>query len=273
MSMNKILMLDLIEILDDMAPEANSEEWDNGGFLVGRANKHIMKIMIALEPALSVIDEAIAFGADLLLVHHPVIFAPLSSVTSESLRGEKVLKLAENSIALYAAHTSFDVACGGNNDCLLELLGVSQSRDIAGGTGRMAELAESQSLKNFAKFVAERLDIPEHQMRISSSDIEGMIQKVAVCTGAGGDIVDEAISEGCDCLITGDMRYHAALDAVERDFNIIDAGHFGTEKIFSKNMMEKLMSALTHKGYNVGNGEGICIKVAESEHSPFSPIL
>ena len=64
-----------------------------------------------------------------------------------------------------------------------------------------------------------------------------------------------------------------SLDAVERDFTVIDAGHFGTEKIFSDNMMKKLMSALTHKGYNVSSDEGICIKLAESEHSPFAPIL
>lgn len=273
MSRNMISMSDLIGILDDISPEMNSEEWDNGGFLVGRSDKSIGKIMIALEPALSVIDEAIAFGADLLLVHHPVIFAPLSSVTSESLRGEKVLRLAENSIALYAAHTSFDTAIGGNNDYLIELLGLSQSQDIAGGIGRTAELAEPRSVKDFAKFIAERLDIPASEMRISSPDITGKLHKIAVCTGAGGDIIDEAISEGCDCLITGDMRYHAALDAVERDFTVIDAGHFGTEKIFSDNMMKKLMSALTHKGYNVSSDEGICIKLAESEHSPFAPIL
>lgn len=127
-----MMMKDLIAVLDEISPESSAEEWDNGGFLIGETDKEISKIMIALEPSLGVIDEAVESGVDLLIVHHPLIFSPLSSITDMELSGKKIIKLVKNSVALYAAHTSFDVADGGNNDYFIRRMGLSNAKKNPG---------------------------------------------------------------------------------------------------------------------------------------------
>lgn len=274
----KMMMKDLIAVLDEISPESSAEEWDNGGFLIGETDKEISKIMIALEPSLAVIDEAVESGADLLIVHHPLIFSPLSSITDMELSGKKIIKLVKNSVALYAAHTSFDVADGGNNDYFIRRMGLSNAKKIQGVVGSFAELESPLSPQETAMLISEKLDIPLNEIKISSPEISGgsgeyMIKKIAVCTGAGADMAAVAADCGCDCLITGDVRYHAAMDAVERGFTIIDAGHYGTEKIFSENMREKLLSVLQDNGYKTDDGSGMEIVIAANQISPFSCVI
>lgn len=91
-------------------PEKTAESWDNPGLLLGRGNACVSRVLTALELTPDVLSEAIAFKADLILTHHPFIFKPLKSLTDDTAEGRMLLELAENHIALMAAHTNLDCA-------------------------------------------------------------------------------------------------------------------------------------------------------------------
>lgn len=112
----------IIKLLDELAPGHLAESWDNVGYLVGNADKEVDRIMVALELTENVLEEAIAENIDLVITHHPLIFKPMKTLTDDSVIGRMVRKLIKHDIGLYAAHTNLDIAWGGTNDYLAELL-------------------------------------------------------------------------------------------------------------------------------------------------------
>ena len=107
---------------------------------------------------------------------------------------------------------------------MLGLISVEPLEDD--GLGRIGYAAGDITLGELAKTVEEELCI---KVRFCG-DIKSPVKKVAVCSGAGCDVIPTAISKGADVLITGDTKYHQMLDVIE-DINVIDAGHFGTEAV------------------------------------------
>ena len=99
----------VIEILEKQSPKSYACDWDNVGLLVGREDKEIQKIYIALDATDEAIEEAIANGADMLLTHHPMIFKGMKRVTQEDFIGRRIIRLIQNDMVYYAMHTNFDV--------------------------------------------------------------------------------------------------------------------------------------------------------------------
>lgn len=116
----------IIKLLEGFAPKKLAESWDNVGFQIGNSNHEIDKIMLTLEITDEVIEEAIAKNVDLIVTHHPLIFSGIKSITDDSAMGKKIIKLMKHSINVYASHTNLDVADGGLNDYLCELLGLKR---------------------------------------------------------------------------------------------------------------------------------------------------
>src|SRR5689334_11051717 len=114
----------IIEALERLAPSSLALEWDNVGLLVGESNRAVNKALIALDATDQVVEEAVTKGADLIITHHPVIFHPVKRVTDQTVLGRRLLKLIKNNISVYSAHTNLDIANGGVNDVLFELLGL-----------------------------------------------------------------------------------------------------------------------------------------------------
>lgn len=100
---------DIINILEKMSPLSYALDWDNSGLVVGREEKEIKKIMIALDATGEVIDQAVQWQADMIIIHHPMMFSPVKRVTDKDFMGEKIIKLIQNDISCYAMHTNFDV--------------------------------------------------------------------------------------------------------------------------------------------------------------------
>lgn len=120
---------DIYRFMDRIAPFRTQEDFDNAGFLVGRGDREVNRILVALDITGEVAGEAARWGAELIVAHHPVIFSPVKSVTDESLVGRVLLELVENKMAAICAHTNLDAAHGGVNGCLaraLELTGIGQ---------------------------------------------------------------------------------------------------------------------------------------------------
>jgi dinuclear metal center YbgI/SA1388 family protein len=119
-----MILSEIIKYLDTILRKELAFETDNSGFLIGNTHKDIKKILIALDGTDEVIDEAIELQAGLLIVHHPLIYNPLKNITSQEKIQSKILKLIENGIAVYAAHTNYDIMPGGLNQLIAEKIGL-----------------------------------------------------------------------------------------------------------------------------------------------------
>lgn len=128
------------------------------------------------------------------------------------------------------------------------------------GLGRIGRLAEATTLGTFAEQVKQRLEIPS--LRVVGA-LERKVVKVAVCGGSGASVLGDADRQGADVLVTGDVKYHEAQSARFRNLGLIDAGHFGTERI----MVEHLATALRQAA--MSRRMDIEIEGLKGEEDPF----
>ncbi len=230
-------VIDIYRYLDTLAPFSLQMSFDNAGFLVGREEAEVNRLMVSLDITEEVIQEAREAECQLLVTHHPIIFHPARSITDTDPTGRCLLALAENGIAAICAHTNLDAVAGGVNDALAERLGLSDIQqlhqdglDPAGrpyGIGRVGTVEGYANLSRFALFVRETLGA--YGLRLE--DAGRPVQKVAVGGGACGDMLEDVVALGCDTFVTADVKYNVFLDARAMNINLIDAGHFSTENV------------------------------------------
>lgn len=227
---------DVVNVLEVLAPLNFAEKWDNVGLLVGRYEKQVKKVMLALDATEDVIDQAIDMNVDMLVTHHPLLFSAIKRITEDDFIGRRLLKLCKHDICYYAMHTNFDVM--GMADAAademklrdIEVLEVTYEDDISKeGIGRVGFLPREMSLKECAEICKKAFALENVRVFGESDKI---IDRVAVSPGSGKDFIDKAIEKEADVLITGDIGHHAGIDAMEQGLAIIDAGHYGMEKIF-----------------------------------------
>ena len=111
-------VMDVYRFLDEKAPFSTQLSFDNAGFLVGRGDRQVSAILVALDITEAVAEEAVQIGAELIVSHHPVIFSPARHVTDQDPAGRRLLALLEHNVAAICAHTNLDIAAGGVNDAL-----------------------------------------------------------------------------------------------------------------------------------------------------------
>lgn len=230
-------VIDIYRYLDTLAPFSLQMSFDNAGFLVGREEAPVEKLMVSLDITEEVIQEAVELGCQLIVAHHPILFHPAKHITDADPTGRCLLALTENRIAAICAHTNLDAVAGGVNDALaqaLDLSDVQQLRqtglDPAGrpyGIGRVGSVSGYANLSRFALFVRDTLGA--YGLRLE--DAGRPVQRVAVGGGACGDMLEDAVSLGCDTFVTADVKYNVFLDARAMNINLIDAGHFSTENV------------------------------------------
>ena len=147
-----------LSVCEAMAPRALALDFDNPGLLVGPDHDEIHKVLVALDCTEAVAREAVNWGADLVLTHHPMFFSGIKRFTPCDPGTSAAYILARNGIGLFAAHTNLDAAQGGVNDALCGALGVINTRVIGNeGIARIGALSESTTLRGFAAHVQERL--------------------------------------------------------------------------------------------------------------------
>ncbi len=249
----------IINMLEEMAPQKYAESWDSVGLQIGNEDSAIDKIMVALEVTADVAAEAEEKSVDLIIAHHPLIFSPIKSITENNPLGRILRRLIRADIHVYTAHTNLDIAWGGLNDTLAELMDLegveilqpSEALQDAGkpvGLGRIGYLPEMMTLEELAAALKEGLNA--QQLRYVGQP-NRPIRKVALCTGAGADLIATAHKAGCDVLITGDIKYHQARDAEILKIALIDAGHFETENTAVSAFANWLREHIDDKGYEV----------------------
>ena len=228
---------EIYRFLDKKAPFSLQMSYDNAGFLVGRGETQVKRLMVALDITEEVIEEARQAGCQLIVSHHPIIFRPAKSITDSEPTGRCLLALTENHIAAICAHTNLDAVEGGVNDALAQMLGLTDTVylqqdgvDPEGrpyGVGRVGEVSGYADAHAFAAFVRDRL----HADGLRLEDAGKPVRKVAVGGGACGDMLSQAVAHGCDTFVTADVKYNTFLDARAMGINLIDAGHFSTEDV------------------------------------------
>ncbi|MEG1592770.1 MAG: Nif3-like dinuclear metal center hexameric protein [Oscillibacter sp.] len=217
------------ESLFALAPRSGAMDWDNVGLLLGDPEKEISRALVALDITEAVADEAIATGCRLIVAHHPLMnckWLPVQTLREDTPQGHLLRKLLRAGISAICMHTNLDVAPGGVNDVLAEVLQLEDPGPLGpDGLGRVGHLPAAMNLADFVKVVSHALDCNG----LRYADGGKPVERVAVGGGACGDYTDAAIACGCDTFVTSDLNYHAFLDAKGKGINLVDAGHFPTE--------------------------------------------
>lgn len=245
MNVNACTVKELERLVGEIAPYELAEDWDNVGLLVGRADKTVTRVLTALDLTDDVIKEAKALGAQAIVTHHPIMMDARRRMTDADREGRLLLALAENGIAHIAAHTNFDSAPGGVNDTLLAQMGAKNVRgegcvrmgDVEAGTTFGALCARAQRRLHAAVRAYGAADTP--------------VVRLGCCSGAGGSLFPEAAALGADCFITGEIKHHVALEAMDAGVCVIEAGHFETENPACEVMANALQNASDALKYNV----------------------
>ena len=204
-------------------------EWDNVGLLVGRPGREAAKILVALDVTEGTAEEAIEWGADLIVSHHPVMncaWSPVQTLRDDNPQGRLLLRMIENGVGCICMHTNLDAAEGGVNDALAARLGLEDVALLEGGGGILREgTVEEQNCAAFAALVKERLGAGS----VRFVDTGKPIRRVAVGGGACGGYFKAAAAAGCGALDT--VKYDQFLDAKALGLCLMDAGHFPTENV------------------------------------------
>ncbi len=247
---------ELIGLLEKLAPSECACEWDNIGLLTGRYDKEIKKVFIALDATDDVVKEAVSWGADLLLTHHPLIFKPLNRINDKNFIARRIMDLIRNDISYYAMHTNFDAAPGCMADAAAKKLGLMnteilekegelyQEREgglkaVPYGIGRTGFLMEEMTVRELAGHVKKRFDLPF--LTLYGEEAPGKkVRFIGISPGSGGSVIKTALKAGLEVLITGDIGHHNGIDAAANHMAVIDAGHYGLEYLYLDFMEEFL---------------------------------
>ncbi len=199
---------ELIQKIEEFAPLDTQEDWDCSGWLVESKKIDVNKVMLALTITDDVFNQAETQNCDMIISHHPLFTVPLKY----------------RSINMYCAHTNMDLADGGTTDsliCSMKKYGLQPKAII--------------KEEGFVRYV--ETDITSDELlcilyKISKNlrytNVQGVkrFKKIALCAGSGSEFINEAFENGADCFITGDLKFHTALDS---PLPVFDIGHFESE--------------------------------------------
>lgn len=235
---------DFCAFLRNFAPPELAESWDNTGLLVGRSGAIVNRVLTCLTLSPDVAAEAIAENSQLIVTHHPVLFRGAKQICDSQPEGKMLLDLIEAGIAVYSPHTSFDSAAEGINQQLAGAFGLEQVCPLVptitapeAGAGRRGQLPSPRSLAEFMKTVrtAVRSDRLEY-----TGDLSAPVSKVGIACGAAEGFLTTALDQGCDTFVTGEARFHKALEARTLGLNLILLGHFCSERPAVEQLAERL---------------------------------
>ncbi|MBQ7287546.1 MAG: Nif3-like dinuclear metal center hexameric protein [Candidatus Gastranaerophilales bacterium] len=209
----------IISKIEKYASLELAEKWDNSGWQINLGHDYTNKVLVALSMTKEVLEQAITNDCDLIITHHPMIFNPMKKIDS-SLIAETI----KNNICVYSAHTNLDKTYVSTTDaicgvlCLQKLVTVEDYIKI---THLKDELALEQLIDN----IKTALNL-EHVKLVNPNNIS-IVKNIAICAGAGGSFIDKLRDYDVDVYITGDIKFHKALEV--EGFAVIDIGHFESE--------------------------------------------
>lgn len=224
---------DVLSYLESLYPPDTACDFDNVGLLVGDGECGVTAAVVALDCDVNAVSFAKENGANLIITHHPVILEPLKSVTAGSI----VFRLIKEGISVISMHTNLDVGDGGVNDALCAALGLTDVKPYTAGDGYLLKSGKTDKHKpdELALHIKERLG---GAVRYTAGKKD--IESVLVCSGSGGNYLNEAISGKFDALITADVKQNHFIAAINAEISLFDGGHYNTENVIVKPLCERL---------------------------------
>ena len=241
-------LAEVVSLVHGWFPPETAEEWDAVGLVLGHPDAPVRKVLLAVDPVLPVAEEAADWGADLLLVHHPLFLRPVHGVPATTPKGRTLHRLTTAGCALLAAHTNADRASDGVSAALADALGLVDTEPIVTGddglgTGRGGLVPET-TLGDFAAVVAAALPATAAGLRVAG-DPARAVRRVAVCGGAGDFLLDLVAAGDADVYVTSDLRHHPALEFLEKDGPaLVDVSHWAAEWTWLPVVQAALRAAL-----------------------------
>lgn len=237
-------IIEVVDALEQFAPLPLQEDYDNAGLQIGLTDAEISGALLCVDVTEAVVDEAVAKGCNLIVSHHPLIFRKLRRIAGEDMVQRTVAKAIINGIAIVSMHTNMDAVAGGVNYKIAEKLGlkdvafIGKSRSVMaapsgaaphvveGGEGVMGVWTEPMAADDFVTLLKNTFGT---ECVMANQLLRRGIRKVAVCGGAGAFLLEEAVRNGADAFVTGEMSYHEYFGR-EQEIQIAVIGHYQSER-------------------------------------------
>lgn len=211
---------DIYTYLDELSPFAMQEGWDNSGLLVGDFSQEITHVVLSIDIDAELI-EAIPENS-LLITHHPIIFGGLKQLQFNQYPAKILAPMIRKNITNIAMHTNFDQTHL-NDYVATKVLGYP----IIAKEGFVAYLGVDEPYDTFAQKIKIALGLP-HTRGVKCHE---HIRTCALVTGSGASLMRNIEAE---CFLTGDIKYHDAMEASSLGLSMIDVGHYESERYFGE---------------------------------------
>jgi len=225
---------EVLDALERYAPLPLQECFDNAGLQIGLTEEQeVTRVLLCLDVTEAIIDEAASLGCNLVIAHHPLLFHGLKSITGKTYVERCVVKAIQKGIAIYASHTNMDNALQGVNYRIAQKIGLGnltfldeKAAQPACGAGVIGELPQAEDALTFMKRLKDTFNID--CLRHNGCP-DKKIKRIALCGGAGGFLLPQAIALQADAFLTGEMRYHDYFGH-DNELLIAEMGHYESEQ-------------------------------------------
>ena len=222
----------IYDVLNEISPFELQEKWDNGGLLVGSFEDEIENIYISID-----LDEELVNSVkekSLIITHHPLIFSGLKKINYDTYSTKLLKELIKKDICLISMHTNIDKTHL-NKYVTEDILGfkIKNSKEF------ISYCDVNMNFDDLVKYVSSKLSLKT----TNTVRCNDFIKKIAIVTGSGMSLIDEIKA---DCFLTGDIKYHDAMEAKARGLSLIDIRHYESERCFAP-LIEGLLSEYLKK--------------------------